>query len=90
MAAESRTAESYTVAHIAERYGVSSHTVLAWIDTGELQAVNVARSPRARRPTWRVTAEALAAFEALRSGGPVPPRASRRRRQPDGVIEFYH
>jgi predicted site-specific integrase-resolvase len=64
---------------VALLYRVSVHTVLAWIRSGELRAVNVARGPR---PRWIITEAALAAFEAARSA-PTPPlrrRNSNRRR----------
>jgi hypothetical protein len=46
-AAARRTA--YTVADLAGRFGVTVHTVLAWIAGGELRAVNAARKPGGRR-----------------------------------------
>jgi excisionase family DNA binding protein len=57
----------YTVQDICERYGVTVTTVLAWIDGGELSAINVGRRPGARKPRWRITQEALDAFEQLRT-----------------------
>lgn len=83
-------ADAYTVAAVANRYGVSAHTVLAWIDRGELQAVNVARSARGKRPSWRITAAALEEFERRRIAAPVTetePRPRNRRRQ--DVPEYY-
>jgi excisionase family DNA binding protein len=78
----------YTVQDIQERYGVTDHTVLGWIRSGELRAINVGRRPGARKPRWRITQEALEDFEARRAPTPPAPRA-RRKRQPAGVIEFY-
>jgi excisionase family DNA binding protein len=77
-----------SVRDLCERYGVSEHTALLWIHSGELKAVNVGRRPGAKRPRWRITPEALRAFEAARTAGPPPPRA-RRRKRPDDVIAFY-
>jgi excisionase family DNA binding protein len=77
-----------SVREVASRYAVSVHTVLTWIGSAELRAVNVARHPGAKRRRWRVTAEALAAWELTRTASPPLPRA-RRRRQPAEVIEFY-
>jgi transposase len=54
------------VKHVAERYGVGQHTVLGWIRRGELTAVNVART-QAGPPRWRITPQALEAFEAART-----------------------
>ena len=56
-----------SVHDIAQRYAVSQHTVLRWIRTGDLRAIDVSRS-RGGRPAWRVTQESLQAFEALTTG----------------------
>jgi excisionase family DNA binding protein len=77
-----------TVHDISERYGVSEHTVLGWINRGEMRAINVGRRIGAGKPRWRVTEEALAAFELARTQTPIPPRVPRRKR-PAEVIEFY-
>jgi transposase len=79
----------YTVHDIQKRYGVRVHTVLQWIRAGELRAVNVARKVGARRPRWRVSQEAVEAFEQLRSSTPPPPRARRRKEGPADIIKFY-
>jgi excisionase family DNA binding protein len=57
----------YTVRELCERYGVTVTTVLWWINRGELAAINVGRRPGARKPRWRITKEALDAFEVLRT-----------------------
>ncbi len=57
---------------------------------GELRALHVGRSSGARKPRWRITAEALEAFElvpAARTPTPSVPRA-RRRKRPADFIEF--
>jgi len=77
-----------SVRDLCERYGVSAHTVLSWIRSGELRAVNVGRRPGARKPRWRISAQALEAFEQLRTPAPPTPRA-RRKKRPADVIEFY-
>jgi excisionase family DNA binding protein len=76
-----------SVRDVAERYGVTIHTCLAWIASGELRAVNVGRKPGAKKPRWRITQAALEAFEVLRTPTPPAPRV-RRKRQAE-VIEFY-
>jgi hypothetical protein len=75
------------VRDIAERYGVTIPTVLAWINSGELRAVNVSRRAQSKKPRWRITSAALEAFERLRSITAAPPRP--RRRQSLDVISFY-
>jgi excisionase family DNA binding protein len=77
-----------TVKGIAERYCVSQHTVLSWLRSGELRGINVGRRLGAGKPRWRITQEALEAFELLRTPTPPLPRCKRRKRMPD-VIEFY-
>lgn len=78
----------HTVQEIQRRYGVTEHTILGWIRAGELRAINVGRKSGAKKPRWRISEQALAAFEALRTPTPPVPRG-RRRKRPDDVIEFY-
>jgi transposase len=78
---------SLLVRDVCERYGVSEQTVLGWIHSGQLKALNVSRKLGARKPRWRISEEALAAFEVARTPTPPPPRA-RREKQP-AVIQFY-
>jgi len=80
---------AFSVREVAERLGVSAHAVLGWIRAGELRAVNVASSPRCRRPSWRISPAALADFEAARSCRPVTRRQPLKRGKQGDVIEFY-
>ena len=68
--------------------GVREHTILSWIRNGELRAFNVGVSPGKKKPRWRITEEALAAFEMLRTPSAPAPKAHRRRQAAD-VIQFY-
>jgi transposase len=72
---------------LCRRFAVGEHTVLAWIRRGELKAINVSSKPIGR-PKWRVTQQALEAFERLRTPTPPQPR-TRSRKRPAGVVEFY-
>jgi excisionase family DNA binding protein len=78
---------TYGVKDLCERFAVGAHTVFAWIRRGELRAINVGRRPHGR-PRWRVTQEALEAFELARTPTPPPPRA-RAQKRPAEVFEFY-
>jgi len=80
---------TYTVRDIQNRYNVTEQTVLGWIHSGELKAVNVGRSLAKKKPRWRITQEALDAFEVLRTPTPSAPRTRRRRKQDNSVVEFY-
>jgi transposase len=77
---------TFGVKDLQERFAVGEHTVLGWIRRGELRAINVGRKTDGR-PKWRITPEALNEFELLRSATP-PAKATRRRKQPNDVVEF--
>jgi excisionase family DNA binding protein len=77
-----------SVKDVAERYGVGLHTVLGWIERGELRAINVGRRPGGKKPRWRMTEGALAAFEGARSSQTSLARLARRKRAAE-VIAFY-
>jgi len=79
---------TFGVKDICERFAVGEYTVLGWIKRGELRAINVGRSPAAKKPRWRITQEALDAFELSRTATAPPPKTHRRKRQAD-VYEFY-
>lgn len=71
------------------RFGVGERTILLWIASGQLKAVNVARNPGAKRPSWRFTSQSVADFEAMRTNTPAVPATRRRRKRTAGeVIEF--
>ena len=73
---------------IARSRGVDVHKVAAWILSGELKAVNLATATSGR-PRWKVSPEALAAFEAARSAGPQPKVSRVRRRKTPEIVEFF-
>jgi excisionase family DNA binding protein len=77
-----------SVKQTAEYFRVGQHTVLAWIASGELAAINAARTAGGK-PHWRISDDALQAFELLRSAQPVDRPSRRRRRQAADVVEFY-
>jgi hypothetical protein len=77
---------TFSVRDVGERYAVGIRTVLNWIHVGDLRAVNVSRRLSAKKPRWRITEEALEAFEAIRT--PTQQAKARRRRRVD-VVEFY-
>lgn len=79
---------TYGIKDLCERYGVGEHTVLNWIHRGELTAINVGRNAGGK-PKWRVTPEAVAAFELRRSPERKTEPRTRRRRRPVEVIDRY-
>ena len=78
---------TYTIRDLEDRYGVREHTVLHWIQSGQLKALNVGVDPGKKKPRWRVTDAALEAFELARSTTP-PATKVRRRRQQAEIVEF--
>jgi hypothetical protein len=77
------------VIDIQNRYGVTQGTVLGWIRSGELKAVNVGQSVGKKKPRWRIPQAALDAFEAARTATPAAPKVSQRRKTSGDVIAFY-
>ena len=84
MAAERR---KLTPPMLARRLGVSPDKIRAWIQAGELRAVNVATN-RSGTPRWLIDERDLEAFERLRT---VPPKPTTRRRQRSmqHIIKFF-
>jgi excisionase family DNA binding protein len=78
-----------TVAQVAAELGVGTATVLGWIRSGELAAINVSRSRQSKKPRWRITRAVLDAFTVARAAIPAPSKSSRRTRAAADVIEFY-
>jgi excisionase family DNA binding protein len=89
MATDSATGRTFTVADLCERFGVGEHTVLGWIRSGELKAMNVGRSPGGKKPRWRISAEAVSDFELRRTPAPAAMTPQRRRRIASSVIKFF-
>ncbi len=78
---------------VARRCGVGVGTVQAWIDSGELAAVNLAADAR-RKPRWFVSPAALEDFlrrhaKVPATTAPVPRRQQRDRRDPNSEL-FRH
>ena len=58
--------KSFTVAEVAMFLRTDQGKILAWIKSGELIAVNIARSTAKSRPRWRIMEEDFQAFRAAR------------------------
>ncbi len=56
-----------TPGEYAERLGIGAPKVLGWITTGELEAIDVTTKAGSAKPRYRITPEAIAAFEQRRS-----------------------
>jgi hypothetical protein len=80
-------AAGLTVADLARRFRVGPDKIRAWIQRGELRAVNTA-SALCGRPRWVVLPDALAAFERKRSSGPLE-KPRKQTRKKTGSIDFY-
>lgn len=84
--------EWFTPPQIARQRQLRVGKVLTWIRTGQLLAVNCAEQSGGR-PRWRVSAEALAAFDASRSNrGHIKhptPRIRPASRRDESVTQFF-
>ncbi len=84
------TATTFTPHEISQRYRVNINVVLDWLKTGELQGFSVTRTPDPKKPRWRISEDALAAFELRRTvGTTVVPASKRRRPASSPVIDFF-
>jgi hypothetical protein len=74
---------------IARQLGVKPAKILGFIARGELRAIDVSEH-RGKRPRWKVSHEALAAFLAVRESRQAAPATSRHRpRKQETVIQFF-
>lgn len=74
---------------IANLLRVGGDSVLAWIHSGELRAIDSTMG-RGQRPRWRIHRADLEAFLTRRAASPEPRRRRSPRRRPAGeVIQFY-
>jgi len=83
--------EWYSPPQVARERSIRVGKVLAWIHSGELCAVNHAER-RGGIPRWRISAGALAAFDAARTNrAAIQPKQVRAKRRVDdpGVIQFF-
>ena len=75
----------FNVQQSAEALYVDDEQVLAWIHSGELVAVNVAKSANGKKPRWRISESELGRF-LLRRRNPAaakqPAPAKPAKRQP--------
>jgi hypothetical protein len=60
------------VKDVCKALGCGEGTVLYYVRTGQLKAINIARDPKAKRPHWRIDADALEAFVRSRESCPAP------------------
>ncbi len=81
------TTAGLTVADVAARLRVSPDKVRAWIDAGELRAINTAARLCGRRRLV-ISPSALEEFEQRRRGGPTP-QPKRQRRPKHGQRDYY-
>jgi hypothetical protein len=75
-----------TVEEFSRRYRVSPDKTRAWINRGELRAINTAAT-LSGKPRWVIPPEAVAAFEAKRAGG--PPASPKRRQRRTAEIDYF-
>ena len=81
------TDRALTPPQYAARLGVKAAKVVAWINSGELRAVNVASS-LGGRPRWKIPLDAIVEFQNRRAAKPVT-KPSRRRKPATDVIQYF-
>ena len=80
----------FTPREVAKQRRVRVATIFGWIRRGELEAINHANS-RLGKPRWKISTDALAAFDLARSSRSVIAPSSRRRGRGRGipVTEYF-
>ena len=78
----------YTPPRLAKRWGVSPEKIVRWILAGELTAMNLAASVSGR-PRYRITQDAVDAFERSRQVSPPLSIPRTKRRSLPTVTEFF-
>jgi excisionase family DNA binding protein len=79
-----------SVSQVAARLYVGDDKIRDWIKNGEMEALNVA-SRLGKRPRWRISEEALVAFERKRSStaSVTAPPTRRQKAKDEGVEEYF-
>ncbi len=67
----------YTPQQAAEILGTDDEQVTHWINSGQLVAVNVAKSPAGKRPRWRISESDLGKFLLSRRNPAAAPKVER-------------
>ncbi len=75
-----------TPPQFAETVAVSPETVIGWIRSGELQAVNVGSG--SKRPRYRISPEAIEQWQRKRLVVP-PPKPTRRQKPAASYTRFF-
>lgn len=69
-----------TPPQLACQYGVSREKIIAWIESGELRAINLSTRP-SDQPRWAIDLDDLAEFERRRQAVPPTPKPQRQKRR---------
>jgi excisionase family DNA binding protein len=52
----------YTVQEAAQVLSCDDETILAWIHSGQLVAIDISKRPGSKRPTWRIPETSMASL----------------------------
>jgi excisionase family DNA binding protein len=69
-----------TISDVAVRFGVTERTVVEWIRSNELPAVNASRKTASQKPRLRIRPEDVDLFETARSTATTATTPATRRR----------
>lgn len=71
---------TFSVKQMMERYQVDRRVVMAWVKSGELQAINASTSLACQKPRLRFTEESVMRFDKRREVAPAQPLKKRQRK----------
>lgn len=72
----------YSTTEAATILGIDDETVLAWIHSGQLPAVNVCKKKNGKRPTWRIAEADLGRLLLARRSQTPPAPAPKTSKRP--------
>ena len=84
--------QKLTTPEVAKLWGLSIDTVLTFIRSGELRAVNFAASGRNKRPRYKIDVADMEEFERRREVVPTPqstPKPARRKKAKKRADDRY-
>ena len=81
-------AERLTPPKLAKIWGVKPEKVIAFIKSGELDAIDISKHPGIGRPRYRISVKAVMEFENRRSVKP-PPKRMKKPIQSAEVEKFF-
>lgn len=84
---ENRT--KLTPPQLAKLWGISPNTIVSWIRSGQLRAIDISTRPGIGRPRYLIDRRDIVEFEERRQVKPPEPVRRRREKLPADFIHYF-